>query len=231
MSLDGDHVVVIIDEGRSEFRPISLNWKDSRQFRVSGLDRRLRQRQNTLRFRTGIEAKQAASAIMDLGRVAEQEASQPREEIPVEIPARVLLGPLFLGFVGLELFIVITVFVSSTIFRWISSFAFIILFYAIFSKILDRQLSAGPATAWFRPRTLKAWLSMDERDIVIRTIDKKESYRPSKIDWIDSRSFRVIEEGTTFQLVFQGPDDAMRIASMIKGNLASADEGISGATC
>jgi len=229
MIVESDHVAVVTDEGMNELRPRHLSWRDSRQFRISGFDRRLRQRQNSLRFRSEEEAKEAALAIIGLGRVAEQ-VLQPLEEIPVEIPARVLLGPLFLGFIGLELLIVLTIFVSPTIFRWISSFATLILFYAIFSTMLDRQMKAGPATAWFRQRTVKAWLSMDEEDLVIRTMDKKESYRPSKLDWIDSRSFRVTEESTTFELVFQGPDPALKIASMIKSNLASTDEGPSRVT-
>jgi hypothetical protein len=96
--------------------------------------------------------------------------------------------------------------------------------------MVDRRIKAGPATAWFKPKTVKAWVSIDEGDLVIRTLDKKESYRPSKIDWFDSRSFRVAEEDTTLQLVFQSPEDAMKIASMIKSNLASVDRQIYGVT-
>jgi hypothetical protein len=114
MSLDGDYVVIATDKGIEEFRPNRLSWRDSREFLISGLNRQFRPSRGTLRFRTETEAKQAGSAIIALGRANEQVASQPAEETPVEIRATVLLGPLFLGFVGLFFLLLGQVFL-----RWV----------------------------------------------------------------------------------------------------------------
>jgi hypothetical protein len=71
---------------------------------------------------------------------------------------------------------------------------------------------------------VKAWIRVDEDDLVVRTLWKQEAYRPSGIEWNDNRSFTVAEGKTRFQLVFQSPDDASKMASLIKQSLPQVQE-------
>lgn len=230
MSLDGQYVVLVTDEETDEFRPDRLSWRDSREFLISGLNRRFSRRRSILRFRTESEAKQAASGIIALGRATEQIVSQPIEEIPAGIRATVLVGPLFLAVIAVIALPVVLIFVRLIVLDWIYSLGYIILFYVVFSRIADKQSKAGPAIAWFRPRTVKAWISVDEDDLVVRTLGRKEGYTPTQIQWRDSRSLIVTEgtTSTTFQLVFPSPNDAWK-ASMIKNSFPQVHETIWGA--
>ncbi len=143
------------------------------------------------------------------------------EQVPVEIPANVSVGPMLLCFLVLPVVeFLITIFVtnvvSNEIIDWVFGVGYLVAFYLIFRSMLDRSIRAGPVRAWFRPRLVKASVYTDEDDLVIHVSVRPEAYRPTRIDWVDSKSLKVTEGETRFQLVFRTPEEALKIASEIK---------------
>ena len=91
-----------------------------------------------------------------------------------------------------------------------------ILFFFAFYKIWKASSKTGPVRAWFSPRTERVWVKIDEDDFVVRFAGKKESYRPSRLEWVNDAVFNLWEGEISFQLAFESPTDASKVAETIK---------------
>ena len=147
-----------------------------------------------------------------------------RDEVAVQIPQRHLEGGLFLAFLALIPFFVLEIFIRLDILKWIITISFIFSYAYILAKLYETQMKAGPARAWFRRGLISAWVSVDGEDLVVRTLNKTEAYKPSNIDWTMPRAFTVKEREISFDLVFQSPDDATKFASRMRANMPSIME-------
>ena len=141
-------------------------------------------------------------------------------EVPVQIPQRSLQGWLFVAYILITLSLLLQLVIRLEILQWIIPISFSFLFIYTLAKISNRQIKAGPGIAWFRRGMIDAWVSLDGEDLVVRTIWKgQEAFRPSRIEWTMPREFTVKEGDTSFDLVFQSPDEAARFASRMKANI------------
>jgi len=136
-------------------------------------------------------------------------------EVPAELHSTVRLGPIFLAYIALIPLEVLQIFVRFEIFNWAISIAFVLLLTYTLITIAEKQLRSGPITSWFSPRTERVWLKIDEDDLVVRLPGKREAYRPTKLQWLDSTSFRLMEGKMVIHLSFKSSDDASKAASMI----------------
>jgi hypothetical protein len=136
-------------------------------------------------------------------------------EVPAVLHSTVRLGPIFLAYIALIPLEFLQIFVRFEILNWAISIAFILLLTYTLIRIADKQLQSGPITSWFSPRTEEVWLKIDEEDLVVRLPGKREAYRPTKLQWLDSTSFRLMEGKIVLRLSFKSSDDASKAASMV----------------
>ena len=142
------------------------------------------------------------------------------DEVPVQIPQRHIEGWLFIGLFLLIPLIILQRFIGFEILRWIIAISFTFLFFYTLKRINDMRIRAGPARGWFRRGMIKAWVSLDGEDLVVRSIWKgQEAYRPSRVDWTMPQAFMVREGETSFELVFQSSDDAAKFVARMKANI------------
>jgi hypothetical protein len=105
---------------------------------------------------------------------------------------------------------------SNFIISILSPAATILFFFALY-KIWKASSKTGPVHAWFSPRTERVWVKIDEDDFVVRFAGKKEAFRPSRLEWVNDAVFNLWEGEISFQLAFESPTDASKVAETIKG--------------
>lgn len=185
---------------------------------MSGTNRQLEIGRLTVSFQTEAYAKSAASAIIASGHVKQRESEPAIQQVPVEIRADALIGPFFLLLPVWYGILIVTSFFLPDIVQLILGGILVGFFFWIFRTIYERQMRAGPAAAWFRPRVVKAQLYIDDGDLVVNAFGREEAFLVSTILWMGDKAFKVTAGKTGFEVIFQSPDDATRIASMIRFN-------------
>jgi hypothetical protein len=142
-------------------------------------------------------------------------------EVPAEIRSTTRQGPLLLVMLAALVLIILQIPIllisRSDFLPSILSLPATILFLFATFKIMSVQSKTGPLRAWFSPRSERVWVKVDEDDLVVRLAGKREAYRPSKLEWVNDASFNVWEGEISFQLAFQNPSDASKVAEIIKG--------------
>jgi hypothetical protein len=127
----------------------------------------------------------------------------------------VMLVGLVLAFLQIPILIVLRS-DSDFIISILSPAATILFFFALY-KIWKASSKTGPVHAWFSPRTERVWVKIDEDDFVVRFAGKREAYRPSRLEWVNDAVFNLWEGEISFQLAFESPTDASKVAETIKG--------------
>jgi hypothetical protein len=220
MSLNSGFVVLTTEFGTEELRPNRLAWRSPTEFLLSGRNRRLEIGHVVFSFQSEDDARVASTAVMALGRVEEVPLQPALEEIPAEIRSNVLMGPFLLLMVLTFVIASLMFFISNALQRFIGGLFLSAVAISALYALFDWKMKSGPAKLWFRSRDVKAGLAVEEGDLVTNVTGTKEAFKISKLVWVDEKSFRVSEGKSTFQLIFQSPDDAVRVASMIR--IASA---------
>jgi hypothetical protein len=172
-------------------------------------------------FQSEDDARVASTAVIALGRVEEVPLQPAPEEIPTKIRSTVVMGPFLLLMVLGYVIGFVTIFIGNTLLQFIGGLIFSALGISALYILFDRRIKSGPATSWFRSRDVKAGVSVEEGELVTNISGTTEAYKVSKLVWIDGKSFKVSEGKSTFQLIFQSPEDAERVASMIRVASAS----------
>jgi hypothetical protein len=199
-----------------EFRATRFAWKRPDIFSLSGLDKRGGLTRVTLRFGSEDAARVAGGLLSS--RIAERQSLEAkRGELPVELLATVRVGPLFLLWLvsPIALFLALVLGAPSDV-RSALSYASLFALVLGMSRILDAELKAGPARAWFRPRRLRAWISVDDDYFTVRTLDKVEGFVPSRIEWAGTDSLVVLSGKTHLRVLFEKPDEALGMLSKIQ---------------
>ena len=153
-------------------------------------------------------------------------------EVPAKIRSTTRLGPLFLALIAVMLLlpiqIVAIIVVRSDLLLSIISTVFILLYFPLIYKIMRLRSKTGPLPAWFSVRTEQVWVKVDEEYFVIRFLGgRREAYEPSKLEWVNDTSFNLWEREMSFQLAFESPSDASRVATIIKDKFLTSSSALS----
>ena len=146
--------------------------------------------------------------------------------MPAEIRSTTRFGPLFLALIAVMLLlpveIIVVIVVRSNILLSILSTVFIFIFFPLTYRIMSLQSKAGPLMAWFSLRIEQVWVKVDEDYFVLRFPGKREAYEPSRLEWVNDTSFNLWEKDMSFQLAFESPSDASKIATLIKNKFLTS---------
>jgi hypothetical protein len=220
--LVGDRSVrVTTREESEEFKPARLSWIAATTFRVSGVSEGPRLKSSVLRFASEEAARFAAQTILSIGQVVEERLADPVDEIEAMIETKVLLDRL-VKFEILTTIVISLVTVGNGTFYLVPhegielAFVYVaFIFFAIFARIAGKEIAAGPGTSWIRPRNVKAFLSVTEDYLMVRTRQIPEAFSPSEIKWRDSLSFIVKADEARFRLLFRTPEEAVNTLKLI----------------
>ncbi len=203
-------------EGTVEFRATRLEWKRQDAFSLSGLDKRSHVTRVTLRFESEDTARVAAGLLSS--RIEEEQGLEAkRGEVPVELSATVRVGPLFLLLLvwPIALILALVLRAPSEV-RSALSYGIFVAFVLAMGRLMDAELKAGPARAWFRARRVKAWISVDDDYFTVRTLDHVEGFVPSRIEWAGTDSLVVVSGKTRLRVLFGKPDQALEMLSKVQ---------------
>jgi len=210
-------------EGTVEFRATRLAWKRPDSFSLSGLNERSHLTRVILRFRSEDAAKVAAGILSS--QIEERQSLEAKwGELPVELLAMVQVGPLFLVFLvwPIALFLALVLRAPSD-FRSALSYGGLVAFVLAMIRLMDAELKAGPARAWFRPRRVKAWISVDADYFTVGTLGNVEGFVPSRIEWNGTDSFAVVSGRTRFRILFGKSDEATELLSKIRASFPNVE--------
>ncbi len=216
MGVEDGLVRVTSSEGTVEFRASRLAWKGQSIFSLFGLDNRSHLTRVTLRFGSEDAAKVVAWVLSS--RIEEEQGLEAkRGELPVELLATVRVGPLFLVWLvwPIALFLALVLRAPSDV-KSALSYGGFVTFVLAMSRLMDAELKAGPTRAWFRPRRVKAWISIDEDYFTVRTLGRVEGFVPSIVEWAGTDSLVVVSGKTRLRVLFGKPDEAMEMLSKIR---------------
>ncbi|OLD02111.1 hypothetical protein AUG19_04580 [archaeon 13_1_20CM_2_54_9] len=212
-------------EGTVEFRATRLAWKRSDSLSLSGLNERSHLTRVILRFK-GEDAAKVAAGILS-SQIEERQSLEAKwGELPVELLAMVQVGPLFLVLLvwPIALFLALVLRAPSD-FRSALSYGGLVAFVLAMIRLslMDAELKAGPARAWFRPRRVKAWISVDADYLTVRTLGNVEGFVPSRIEWNGTDSFAVVSGRTRFRILFGKSDEATELLSKIRASFPNVE--------
>ncbi len=213
LGVEDSRVRITSAEGPVEFRASRLAWKRYDIFSLFGLDDRAHLTRVTLRFGSEDAAKVAAGLLSS--RIDEERRLEAkRGELPVELLATIRVGPLFLVWLlyPIAIAVALVLRVPSDVRSAVNWGGFAV-FILVGVRLLDARLKAGPVTGWFRTRRVKAWISVDDDYLTVRTLDRVEGFVPTRIEWSGTDSF-VVESGEArFRILFGKPDEATEMLS------------------